>query len=132
MPTIAQLKLIAYAAAALVLAAVLWAAWGYFTDWIREPVRIELAKARQDLAGCSRDKGELKAALARQNEAVARLEAEAQAAADRAAKAVLEARARAEANFRRADELLNARPLDADPCVSASKRGRAYLEERRR
>lgn len=132
MPTAAQLKLIAYAAAALVMAAVLWAAWGYFTDWVRAPVVAELREAGRRLDDCGREKRELQASLGRQNAAVEQLKAEAQASAERAAKAILEARRQAETHYRRADELLHAKPLDADPCVSATMRARRFLEERRR
>lgn len=132
MPTAAQLKLIAYAAAALVMAAVLWAAWGYFTDWVRAPVVAELREAGRLLDVCSREKGELRASLGRQNAAVVALEARARAADERAAKALEEARRAASTSYRQAQEILATKPLDADPCVSAAKRARAFIAERRR
>ena len=132
MPTPAQLKLIAYVAGAIFLAAVLWAAWGYFIHWVRAPVVAELRKAEGSLEDCGRQKDGLKAALGRQSAAVADLEAKAREADERAAKAQQEARRAASGAYRQAQEILATKPLDADPCVSAAKRARAFIEERRR
>lgn len=136
MPSTATLKLIAYALGAAALAAVAWLAWGQFTDWIREPVVAERDEARADLKTCRESTAALEAKLDSQNAAVKALqtvaigeEARRKAATEAARE---EGRLRAQRAYESAAAMLQSPPLDEDPCVSAAKRARQFIEERRR
>lgn len=126
------IRLALYAAAAVAVAMVLWLAWGAFTTWVRAPVVAQLEATRGQLADCAREKQALGAALARQSAAVDRMAIQARELAQRADKAVLEARKTAEKAYREADQLVRAKPLDADPCRSAELRAREFIAQRRR
>lgn len=131
MPSLATVKLIAYAIGAAIVAAILWGAWGQFTDWVRAPVVAKLEEARKDLDTCKRNTKTLDAAIAQQNRAIAAWEAE-------AAKREEEGRKRGEQALKAAVARYNAaaaeqarKPLDPDLCVSARMRAQQYLERRR-
>lgn len=126
-----MIKLAVYAVAAAVVSAILWGAWGQFTDWIREPVVAELGTEKEQHATCRRSNVTLEDKI---TDANGQTEAARKRADERyreGVKAGIEQERRARTHDTRAAAIVASAPLDADACVSARKRARQFILDRR-
>ena len=124
-------RLVAYAIAAAIVAAVLWGAWGQFTDWVRAPVVAKLAEANKRLDDCHRATKTLEDSVGQQNRAIDAWKKEADRRYEQGMKDGKAAQAKADEHYKAAARELAEKPLNADLCVSARMRAQRFIERRR-